>query len=59
MIHSRKRELATIVMTPIARWNRLTTWNVRDVSTRDVARAICPEAESDVIDALECAVNVG
>jgi len=33
MMHKRNRELATIVMTPIARWNRLTTWKVRDVST--------------------------
>ena len=33
MMQSRNTELATMVMIPMARWNRLTTWNVRDVST--------------------------
>jgi hypothetical protein len=33
MMQSRKIALATIVITPIARWKRLTTRNVRDVST--------------------------
>ena len=42
MMQSRNVALATIVMTPIARWNRLTTRNVFDVSTaisRDAIRA--------------------